>query len=286
MFYDGQDSWGHEPCGSHHTAGAGELTDLDCRARAAHLDTAPGARRFDHVFAGGTASGVHQDLDEISLCHMSFLFPIRVELMRYWRVAQPPPKARTVDELKSAAASCKGCDLWQNATQTVFGDGDEHARMMLVGEQPGDQEDLQGKPFVGPAGRLLERGLDEAGIDRRRVYLTNAVKHFRWTRRGKRRLHEKPNAGQVRACRPWLEAEIEVVRPGIIVLLGATAAQSVMGPSFRVSKQHGEVLESPFGTPVVATVHPSSILRATDDESREAAMSSFIADLKVAAKHA
>ncbi|TMC82014.1 MAG: UdgX family uracil-DNA binding protein [Chloroflexi bacterium] len=206
--------------------------------------------------------------------------------MRYWRVAQPPPKARTVDELKSAAASCKGCDLWQNATQTVFGDGDEHARMMLVGEQPGDQEDLQGKPFVGPAGRLLERGLDEAGIDRRRVYLTNAVKHFRWTRRGKRRLHEKPNAGQVRACRPWLEAEIEVVRPGIIVLLGATAAQSVMGPSFRVSKQHGEVLESPFGTPVVATVHPSSILRATDDESREAAMSSFIADLKVAAKHA
>jgi len=206
--------------------------------------------------------------------------------MRYCRVAQPPPKAQTVDELKSAAASCKGCDLWQNATQTVFGDGDEHARMMLVGEQPGDQEDLQGKPFVGPAGRLLERGLDEAGIDRRRVYLTNAVKHFRWTRRGKRRLHEKPNAGQVRACRPWLEAEIEVVRPGIIVLLGATAAQSVMGPSFRVSKQHGEVLESPFGTPVVATVHPSSILRATDDESREAAMSSFIADLKVAAKHA
>jgi len=205
--------------------------------------------------------------------------------MRYWRVAQPPPKARTVDELKSAAASCKGCDLWQNATQTVFGDGDEHARMMLVGEQPGDQEDLQGKPFVGPAGRLLERGLDEAGIDRRRVYLTNAVKHFRWTRRGKRRLHEKPNAGQVRACRPWLEAEIEVVRPGIIVLLGATAAQSVMGPSFRVSKQHGEVLESPFGTPVVATVHPSSILRATDEESREAAMSSFIADLKVAAKN-
>ncbi|TMC86147.1 MAG: UdgX family uracil-DNA binding protein [Chloroflexi bacterium] len=206
--------------------------------------------------------------------------------MRYWRVAQPPPNAIGVDDLKAAAASCKGCDLWQNATQTVFGDGDDHARMMLVGEQPGDQEDLQGKPFVGPAGRLLERGLDESGIDRRRVYVTNAVKHFRWTRRGKRRLHEKPNAGQVRACRPWLEAEIEVVRPGIIVLLGATAAQSVMGPAFRVSKQHGEVLASPFGIPVVATVHPSSILRATDDESREAAMSSFIADLKVAAKHA
>src|SRR5438309_8430412 len=201
-------------------------------------------------------------------------------------MAQPPPTARSVQQLREAAASCQACDLWIEATQTVFGEGSVHSRMMLVGEQPGDQEDLQGKPFVGPAGRLLERGLDEAGIDRRRVYLTNAVKHFRWTRRGKRRLHEKPNAGQVRACRPWLEAEIEVVRPGIIVLLGATAAQSVMGPSFRVSKQHGEVLESPFGTPVVATVHRSSILRAADDESREAAMSSFIADLKVAAKHA
>jgi DNA polymerase len=156
---------------------------------------------------------------------------------------------------------------------------------MLVGEQPGDQEDIQGKPFVGPAGRLLEKALDEAGIDRRRVYVTNAVKHFRWTRRGKRRLHEKPNAGQVRACRPWLEAEIEVVRPHVIVLLGATAAQSVMGPAFRVSKQRGEVLSSAFGIPVLATVHPSSILRATDDESRDAALAAFIADLKVAARH-
>jgi len=200
--------------------------------------------------------------------------------------AQPPDNPRNVEELKEAAAACRGCDLWEQATQTVFGEGAEHSRMMLIGEQPGDQEDLQGKPFVGPAGRLLEKALDEAGIDRRRVYVTNAVKHFRWTRRGKRRLHEKPNAGQVRACRPWLEAEIEVVKPRMLVLLGATAAQSVMGPAFRVSKQRGEVLESTFGLPALATVHPSSILRATDDESRDAALASLIADLKVAASNA
>jgi DNA polymerase len=206
------------------------------------------------------------------------------QFVRYLNVAQPPPEAGSVEQLKQAAASCQACDLWREATQTVFGEGDEHARMMLIGEQPGDQEDLQGKPFVGPAGQVLERGLDEAGIDRRLVYVTNAVKHFRWTRSGKRRLHEKPNAGQVRACRPWLEAEIQVVSPRMIVLLGATAAQSVMGPAFRVSRQRGEVLTSPFGIPVVATVHPSSILRATDAASRDAAMSSFIADLKVAAK--
>src|SRR2546421_8479586 len=201
-------------------------------------------------------------------------------------MAQPPPTVRSVHQLREAAASCRACDLWVEATQPVFGEGSEHSRMMLVGEQPGDQEDLQGKPFVGPAGRLLERALDEAGIARRQVYITNAVKHFRFTRRGKRRLHEKPNAGQIRACRPWLDGEIEAVRPRIIVLLGATAAQAVMGPAFRVSKQRGEVLNSPVGVPVVATVHPSSILRAADDESREAAMSSFIADLRVAAKHA
>ncbi|HET9780977.1 MAG TPA: UdgX family uracil-DNA binding protein [Candidatus Dormibacteraeota bacterium] len=200
--------------------------------------------------------------------------------------AEPPKKPRSVEQLREAAAGCHGCELWENATQTVFGEGAEHGRLMLVGEQPGDQEDLQGHPFVGPAGKLLERALDDAGIDRRLVYVTNAVKHFRWTRRGKRRLHEKPNAGQVRACKPWLDAEIEVVRPGLIVLLGATAAQAVLGPAFRVSKQRGEVLPSPYGVPVLATVHPSSILRATDDESREVAMSSFIADLKIAAKHA
>jgi uracil-DNA glycosylase len=200
-------------------------------------------------------------------------------------MAQPPPKARNVEELREAAASCHGCDLYRDATQTVFGEGAERSRLMLIGEQPGDQEDLQGRPFVGPAGRLLEKALEEAGIDRRRVYVTNAVKHFRFTLRGKRRLHEKPNATQVRACRPWLESEIEVVRPGMLVLLGATAAQSVMGPDFRVSKQRGEVMQSSFGIPTLATVHPSSILRATDAESREAALQSFIDDLKVAAGH-
>jgi uracil-DNA glycosylase len=200
--------------------------------------------------------------------------------------AEPPDHPRSVGQLREAAASCRGCDLWENATQTVFGEGRERSKLMLVGEQPGDQEDLQGRPFVGPAGRLLETALEEAGIDRGQVYVTNAVKHFRWTRRGKRRLHEKPNAGQVRACRPWLEAEIAVVKPHVIVLLGATAAQSVMGPAFRVSKDRGKVLSSPFGIPVVATVHPSSILRATDAESRAAALASFIADLRVAARGA
>ena len=206
--------------------------------------------------------------------------------MRFLGMAEPPSRARSVEQLRDAAASCKACDLYRDATQTVFGDGDEHPRLMLIGEQPGDQEDLQGKPFVGPAGRLLDKALEEAGIDRRRVYLTNAVKHFRFTIRGKRRLHEKPNAGQVRACRPWLEAEIEVVKPGLLVLLGATAAQSVMGPAFRVSRQRGEVVDSPFGIPAVATVHPSSILRATDAESREAALQAFIDDLRVAARRA
>jgi uracil-DNA glycosylase family protein len=198
--------------------------------------------------------------------------------------AEPPEHPRSVEQLREAAASCRGCDLWLNATQTVFGEGREGSRMMLVGEQPGDQEDIQGKPFVGPAGRLLEKALEDAAIDRRRVYVTNAVKHFRWTRRGKRRLHEKPNAAQVRACRPWLEAEIEVVKPSIIVLLGATAAQSLIGPAFRVSKDRGQVLKSSLGIPVVATVHPSSILRAADEESRDTALAAFVADLRVAAK--
>jgi DNA polymerase len=200
-------------------------------------------------------------------------------------VAQPPAQHASLAELRKAAAGCRACDLWKNATQTVFGEGAEGARMMLVGEQPGDREDIEGKPFVGPAGRLLDRALEEAGVDRNRVYVTNAVKHFRWTKRGKRRLHEKPNAQQVRACRPWLEAEIAVIKPHIVVLLGATAAQSVMGSSFRVSRQRGEVMPSPLGVPVLATVHPSSILRATDDASRHAAMASFVSDLKVAAGH-
>jgi DNA polymerase len=200
-------------------------------------------------------------------------------------MAQPPPRPRSVAELREAAAGCRACDLWENATQTVFGEGSSGARIMLVGEQPGDKEDIEGKPFVGPAGRLLDDGLEAAGIDRSRVYLTNAVKHFRFTRRGKRRLHEKPNAQQIRACKPWLEAEVAFVKPHLVVLLGATAAQAVMGPAFRVSKQRGQVMSSPLGVPILATVHPSSILRATDDASREVAMASFVADLKVAAAY-
>jgi uracil-DNA glycosylase len=194
------------------------------------------------------------------------------------------PDEPNVERLREAAAACEGCDLWRNATQTVFGEGSEHARLMLVGEQPGDREDIEGRPFVGPAGRVLDAALERASIPRANVYVTNVVKHFRWVRRGKRRLHEKPNSQQVRACRPWLEAEVKVVRPRLIVLLGATAAQAVLGPSFRVTQQRGKVLETPLGPPGLATVHPSSILRALDDKSREEAMDAFVVDLEVAAR--
>src|SRR6266567_2539431 len=194
------------------------------------------------------------------------------------------PDEPNVERLREAAAACKGCDLWRNATQTVFGEGSEHARLMLVGEQPGDREDIEGRPFVGPAGRVLDAALERASIPRANVYLTNVVKHFRWVRRGKRRLHEKPNSRQVRACRPWLEAEVKVVRPRLIVLLGSTAAQAVLGPSFRVTQQRGKVLATPLGPPGLATVHPSSILRALDDESRKEAMDAFVIDLEVAAR--
>ncbi len=155
---------------------------------------------------------------------------------------------------------------------------------MLVGEQPGDREDVEGRPFVGPAGRILDDGLEAAGIPRSRVYVTNAVKHFRWVRRGKRRLHEKPNSSQVRACRPWLEAEVQAVRPRLIVLMGATAAQSLLGPSFRVTRHRGELIPTPLGIPAVATAHPSSILRAPDDAAREEAMAAFSADLRSASQ--
>ena len=192
------------------------------------------------------------------------------------------PEQLDLDSLREAAAGCRGCDLWENATQTVFGDGASKAQMMLVGEQPGDREDVEGEPFVGPAGRVLDEALEAAGIARSRVYVTNAVKHFRWVRRGKRRLHEKPNAQQVRACRPWLEAEVKAMRPSLIVLMGATAAQSLLGPTFRVTQHRGKVLPTPLGVPAVATVHPSSILRAPDDEARHEAMRSFIDDLRSA----
>ncbi len=194
------------------------------------------------------------------------------------------PKTHTLDSLRAAAAGCKGCDLWEAATQTVFGEGAVRASLMLVGEQPGDREDIEGKPFVGPAGRILDEGLEAAGIPRAQAYVTNAVKHFRWVRRGKRRLHEKPNGHQVRACRPWLDAEVEAIRPRLLVLLGATAAQAVLGPTFRVTQHRGNIISTPLGIPAVATVHPSSILRAPDDASREEAMAAFVADLRAAAQ--
>ena len=190
------------------------------------------------------------------------------------------PDQLTLESLREAASGCRGCDLWEDATQTVFGDGAKHANVMLIGEQPGDREDIEGKPFVGPAGRILDEGLEAAQIARTSVYVTNAVKHFRFTRRGKRRLHEKPNSQQVRACRPWLQAEVETVRPSLLVLLGATAAQSLLGPTFRVTQHRGKVIPTPLGIPAVATVHPSSILRAPDDAAREEAMAAFIADLR------
>ena len=190
------------------------------------------------------------------------------------------PDQLTLESLREAASGCRGCDLWEDATQTVFGDGGKHAKVMLIGEQPGDREDIEGKPFVGPAGRILDEGLEAAQIARTSVYVTNAVKHFRFTRRGKRRLHEKPNSQQVRACRPWLQAEVETVRPSLLVLLGATAAQSLLGPTFRVTQHRGKVIPTPLGIPAVATVHPSSILRAPDGAAREEAMAAFIADLR------
>ena len=199
----------------------------------------------------------------------------------------PEPRTRppTIQGLRVAAADCRACPLWQRATQTVFGAGDAHAPLILVGEQPGDEEDRQGKPFVGPAGRLLDQALEAAQIERARTYVTNAVKHFKWSPsegRGKRRLHEKPNANEIRACRPWLLAEIEAIRPKVVVCLGATAARSLLGNTFRVTKQRGEVLTLESGPKVVATIHPSAILRAPDHETRQREMRHFIADLAVA----
>lgn len=195
------------------------------------------------------------------------------------------PPDPTLPKLREAAAHCRGCDLWVNATQTVFGEGPRSAEVMLVGEQPGDQEDRMGHPFVGPAGRLLDTALDEAGIDRRRVYVTNAVKHFKFIQieRG-RRLHKKPTAGEVRACNPWLQEEIRLLKPRVIVALGATAAQALLGKQFRVTQHRGKPIPSELAEAVVATVHPSSILRAPDD-SREQARREFFADLKAVAKY-
>jgi DNA polymerase len=198
----------------------------------------------------------------------------------------PVPSRPTLTSLRDAARGCRACDLWKLGTQTVFGEGPKTASILLIGEQPGNDEDLAGAPFVGPAGKMLDRGLEAAGIDRSDTYVTNAVKHFKWEPRGKRRIHKKPNTVEMAACRPWLEAEIAVVRPRLLVCLGATAAQSLLGRSFRVTEQRGRILDSPFGIPVMATVHPSSLLRAPDDETRREETARFIADLRVAAKAA
>ncbi|HXN56782.1 MAG TPA: UdgX family uracil-DNA binding protein [Myxococcales bacterium] len=190
------------------------------------------------------------------------------------------PDRASLQALRDSAAGCRACPLWRLGTQTVFGEGPRRADLLFIGEQPGDVEDRQGLPFVGPAGRLLNRALEEAGLDRSSIYLTNAVKHFKWKPRGKRRLHETPNAREVAACRPWLEAEIAAVKPRALVCLGATAAQALFGSSFRVTRQRGLLLDSPLGLPAMATVHPSAVLRAPDDQARARERAAFTADLR------
>ena len=195
-------------------------------------------------------------------------------------VSELLPDELSIEALQEAAAGCRACDLWSRATQTVFGEGPESARVLMVGEQPGDQEDRAGRPFVGPAGQVLDQALEAAGIDRSLVYVTNVVKHFKWTARGKRRIHERPDREEISACLPWLEAEFGVIKPDVIVCLGATAAQALLGSDFRVTRQRGQIMASTFGAPIMATVHPSSILRAPDEQSRRQAMGSFVADLR------
>jgi uracil-DNA glycosylase len=197
--------------------------------------------------------------------------------------AELVPPQPSLPTLREAAAGCRACSLWEHGTQTVFGAGSRNSKAMFVGEQPGDQEDRRGAPFVGPAGRVLDDALAQAGIDRSTVYVTNAVKHFKWEPRGKRRIHAKPNWSELAACRPWLEAELAVVRPEVLVCLGATAAQSLLGRQFRVTKQRGEWLDSDLAEHVTATIHPSAILRQRDDEERHREMEKFVQDLKLVA---
>jgi uracil-DNA glycosylase len=195
-------------------------------------------------------------------------------------------KSRTgsVDALRAEARKCQDCPLWANATQTVFGAGDPHARVMLVGEQPGDEEDKKGLPFVGPAGRLLDKALEAAGVDREHLYVTNAVKHFKWQLRGKRRLHKTPAQREIEACHQWIEGEIQAVKPHVIVALGATAAKALIGPQFKVTQQRGQFVESPLAPYVFATFHPSALLRLQEDEEREAAFRQLVKDLKLIKK--
>lgn len=193
------------------------------------------------------------------------------------------PRKPTLPRLREAAAQCRGCHLYEGATQTVFGEGLKKSKVMFVGEQPGDREDVEGKPFVGPAGRMLDRALVEAGIDRSEVYVTNVVKHFKYTMRGKRRIHQRPDKEEISACRPWLEAELDQVKPEVLVCLGATAARALLGPGFKVTQQHGEFVESELAPLVTGTVHPSSILRAPDEEARHRAYHDFVEDLRIVA---
>jgi uracil-DNA glycosylase family protein len=207
------------------------------------------------------------------------------DLDEYARPAQPPDTS-SLNVVREAATHCTACHLYERATQTVFGEGPKHATMMLVGEQPGDYEDVAGRPFVGPAGKIMDRALEDAGIDRSQVYVTNAVKHFKWEPRGKRRIHQKPNSREIAACRPWLEAELRIVRPNLVVAMGATAAQAIFGPGFRVTRERGKLLSSKLAPRVLATVHPSSLLRQPDEESREREYKHFLADLRAAVKAA
>ena len=195
-----------------------------------------------------------------------------------------PAGAQSLDELRDAATGCRACDLWRSGTQTVFGEGRERSEVMMVGEQPGDREDVEGRPFVGPAGRVLDQALERAGIDRDLVYVTNVVKHFKWRPRGKRRIHQKPSLEEIRACRPWLDAELAAVRPRVLVCLGSVAAQALLGRDFRVTRLRGAFVDSPLAERVLATVHPSSILRAGEDDARAAALDALVADLGVVAR--
>jgi DNA polymerase len=194
------------------------------------------------------------------------------------------PANPTLNNLRIASQSCRACPLWKTGTQTVFGEGRSDTQVVLVGEQPGNDEDLAGKPFVGPAGKLLDRALAEAGIERDKVYVTNVVKHFKWEPRGKKRIHKKPNAREIAACRPWFDAELETLKPTVLICLGATAAQSLLGRTFKVTQRHGEWVESKLADKVMATVHPSSILRAPDEKTRHAQMETLVNDLKAAAR--
>lgn len=210
---------------------------------------------------------------------------MRADDQEFARPARPP-NTSSLAAVREAAAHCTACHLYKLGTQTVFGEGPKGAALMLVGEQPGDYEDVAGKPFVGPAGKIMDRALEEAGIDRSQAYITNAVKHFKWEPRGKRRIHQKPNSREIAACQPWLEAELRIVEPKLVVAMGATAAQTIFGPSFRVTRERGKVLSSKVAPRVLATVHPSSLLRQPDEESREREYKHFVSDLRIALRAA